>query len=55
MSSKRLYQRTLDADPTQPPRRWPPLGAKAPSALDTTHWLTRAARGFSWHRRGICR
>ena len=55
MSSKRLYQRTRDADPTQPPRRWPPLGPKASSALDTTqlaHAQHVASRGIA---RGICR
>ncbi len=36
-------------------RRWLPMPPTQPPALDTRHWLTRASRGLSWHRRGICR
>jgi hypothetical protein len=33
---------------------WPTL-APADCALDLTTWLTRAARGLSWHRSGRAR
>jgi|GraSoiStandDraft_24_1057298.scaffolds.fasta_scaffold2773591_1 hypothetical protein len=33
---------------------WPPASA-AVSAVDTNHWQSRAARGFTWNRGAISR
>lgn len=39
---------TITRDPAR--RRWLPHVAE--TALETSRWQTRAARGFSWHRSG---
>jgi len=40
---------TITHEPVR--RSWLPRIAET-QALDTAHWQTRAARGFSWHRKG---
>jgi hypothetical protein len=34
------------------PRGWLPEPATVARALDLSHWQSRAARGFTWNRRG---
>jgi hypothetical protein len=40
------------ASPQRAPS-WPPMPAAASPAVDTNHWLSRAARGFTWNRDGV--
>jgi hypothetical protein len=35
----------------QRPQSWPPVSVAVP-AVDTNHWQSRAARGFTWNRDG---
>jgi len=37
---------------TSTPRSWLPLSAQVPVAVEHSTWLTRSARGISWHRFG---
>jgi len=49
--------KTATHDSTASPQRtphWPPAQAAA-HAIDTNHWLSRAARGFTWNRGGLSR
>jgi hypothetical protein len=44
-------------DATVAPQRiptWPPASSGVP-AVDTSHWRSRAARGFTWNRGAISR
>ena len=34
---------------------WPPMPTAASPAVDTNHWLSRAARGFTWNRGALSR
>ena len=47
--------KTATPDSTATTRRtpsWPPAQAAASRAVDTNHWLSRAARGLTWNRDG---
>jgi len=42
--------RSVIAEPAR--RTWLPALVPADAAVDPQYWLSRAARGFSWHRSG---
>ena len=50
----------LSFDPDQPlanvssaPRSWLPVNLPRDMAISYKYWLTRGARGISWHRSGL--
>ena len=56
MKTPANYRQSTKASP---PQGWLPLPLTTPRALDMSHWLSRAARGYSWNgdatfkRRGL--